>query len=245
MKNVLIAGGSGGIGLAFVKYFLDRSDTFVFATFCSQSAQLQQLKALYPHRFDYLKLDITLEQDIANTIQAIRQKNDRLHYVINTIGFLHNDHIQPEKNLRSLNPDNLMKYFQVNSIGAVLLAKHLVPLFKHEERSIFATLSAKVGSIGDNQLGGWYGYRASKAALNMFIRSAAIEYQRTCPNTIVALLHPGTTATSLSRPFQANVPPEKLFSPDRVVMQLMTILERLEIHQTGTFWSWDGSQLPW
>lgn len=245
MEYILIAGGSGGIGLAFVRYFLLQSNTFVFATFRSQSSQIKALAEDYAGRVHYLKMDITKEEDITAITEAIKQKTDRLHYVINCIGFLQDDNIQPEKNLRALNSDNLIRYFQVNSIGAVLLAKHLVPLFKHPQRSVFATISAKVGSIGDNKLGGWYGYRASKAALNMFMRTVAIEYQRTCPNTIVVLLHPGTTDTNLSRPFQANVPQEKLFTPDRAVAQLMTILPKLSTAQTGTFWSWDGTELPW
>ncbi len=138
-----------------------------------------------------------------------------------------------------------MHYFQVNSIGAILLAKHLLPLFKHGDRSVFATISAKVGSIGDNQLGGWYGYRASKAALNMLMKTASIEYGRTCPQAIVVTLHPGTTDTRLSLPFQGNVPPEKLFSVERTVTQLLTVIEQLEDSDSGQFFSWDGSRLPW
>lgn len=245
MKNILITGGSGGIGLAFGQYFLSLPDTVVFSTYRWNDSRLKELKQSNPGRFDYFKMDITREEEIIAVIEEVKQKTDRLHYAINCIGFLQTDNIQPEKNLRSLNGDNLMKYFQVNSIGAVLLAKHLTPLFKHEERSVFATLSAKVGSIGDNQLGGWYGYRASKAALNMLIRSVSIEYQRILPNTIVALLHPGTTATNLSLPFQSNVPAEKLFSPDRTVRQLIDIINGLSIDRTGSFLSWDGSELPW
>jgi NAD(P)-dependent dehydrogenase (short-subunit alcohol dehydrogenase family) len=119
------------------------------------------------------------------------------------------------------------------------------PFLKHRNRAIFATISAKVGSIGDNQLGGWYGYRASKTALNMFMRTVAIEYQRTCPSTIVVTLHPGTTDTQLSRPFQRNVAPEKLFSVDRTVTQLLQVIDNLQLSDSGEFFSWDGSRLPW
>lgn len=126
-----------------------------------------------------------------------------------------------------------------------MLAKHLLPLFKHKERSVFASISAKVGSIGDNQLGGWYGYRASKAALNMFMRTVAIEYGRSSPQTLVVTLHPGTTDTRLSLPFQRNVPPEKLFSVERTVSQLMNVIEQLQEGDSGQFFSWDGSRLPW
>ena len=120
-----------------------------------------------------------------------------------------------------------------------------MPLFRHQEGSIFASISAKIGSIGDNRLGGWYGYRASKAALNMFMRTTAIEYSRRCPKTIVVTLHPGTTDTNLSLPFQKNVPPEKLFSVERTVTQLLEVMSSLGLKDSGHFFSWDGSRLPW
>ena len=107
----------------------------------------------------------------------------------NWIGVLHEGEMQPEKSLRHINTEQLIRYFQVNSIGAILLFKQVQPLLKHSQRSILATISAKVGSIGDNQVGGWYGYRASKAALNMFIKNTAIEYKRTCPQAILVALH--------------------------------------------------------
>ncbi|NES86389.1 MAG: SDR family NAD(P)-dependent oxidoreductase, partial [Moorea sp. SIO2B7] len=181
----------------------------------------------------------------AEGIKQISREVDKLHLVINCVGILHEGELQPEKGLRQLNTDNLMRYFQVNSIGAVLLAKHLLPLFRHKERSIFATISAKIGSIGDNKLGGWYGYRASKAAVNMFMRTVAIEYARKKTNTIVVTLHPGTTDTRLSKPFQKNVPVEKLFSVERTVTQLLAVINQLKKEDTGTFISWDGSRLPW
>lgn len=165
--------------------------------------------------------------------------------MINCVGLLHAGPLQPEKSLRQINPEHLLQYFQVNSIGAILLAKHLLPLLSHSERSLFATISAKIGSIGDNHLGGWYGYRASKSALNMLIRTAAIEYGRKSPKTILVLLHPGTTDTRLSQPFQRNVSPEKLFPVGRTVSQLLAVLADLTIEDSGQFFSWDGSRLPW
>ena len=165
--------------------------------------------------------------------------------MINCVGLLHSDRQQPEKALRQLNADDLISYFEVNSIGPVLLAKHLMPLFKHKEPALFATISAKVGSIGDNRLGGWYGYRASKAALNMFLKTAAIEYSRRHPNTTLVMLHPGTTDTQLSQPFQRNVPSEKLFSTERTVRQLLNVLSAVTPQDSGEFFSWDGSRLPW
>jgi NAD(P)-dependent dehydrogenase (short-subunit alcohol dehydrogenase family) len=190
-------------------------------------------------------MDITDESQIAAVISKIQTETTALHYVINCAGVLHEGDIQPEKSLRHINGDRLLRYFQVNSVGAMLLFKQVQPLLKHEDRSILATISAKVGSIGDNQLGGWYGYRASKAALNMFIRTTAIEYKRTCPQAIVVALHPGTTDTRLSQPFQRNVPAEKLFSVDRTVGQLLGVIASLGTSDSGEFYSWDGSRLPW
>jgi NAD(P)-dependent dehydrogenase (short-subunit alcohol dehydrogenase family) len=177
--------------------------------------------------------------------QEIIAQGVRLDYVIYCVGVLHTADWQPEKSLRHINSQQLLDYFQVNSIGAVLWAKHLQPLFKHSDRSVFASISAKVGSIGDNQLGGWYGYRASKAALNMLVRNISIEYRRMAPGSIVVALHPGTTDTDLSIPFQGNVPPEKLFSPELTVQQLLGVIDRLETKDSGGFFSWDGMPLPW
>ena len=239
----LIVGAGQGIGLEFVRQFLqaNRVDR-LYATYRNPKAELL---AIDDPRLHWLPLDLIDEAQIATVVQAIQAKTTVLHYVINCVGVLHDGTMQPEKSLRHLNADQLVRYFQVNSIGAVLLAKHVQPLLKHSDRAVLATISAKVGSIGDNQLGGWYGYRASKAALNMFMRSTAIEYKRTCPRAIVVILHPGTTDTQLSKPFQRHVPPEKLFTVDRTVKQLLTVLDQLQESDSGEFFSWDGSRLPW
>ncbi|WP_026733594.1 SDR family NAD(P)-dependent oxidoreductase [Fischerella sp. PCC 9605] len=248
LPNALIVGASQGIGLGFVKKLLElESIARVYATYRRRESASELIALLdeYPKRLFCLPMDITDEVQISEDVELLRGEIDRLHLVINCVGILHEGTLQPEKSLRQINPENLMRYFQVNSIGAVLLAKHLLPLFRHSDRSIFASISAKIGSIGDNQLGGWYGYRASKAALNMLMRNVAIEYARTSPKTVVVTLHPGTTDTRLSQPFQKNVPPEKLFSVERTVNQLLAVLEKLQIEDSGQFFSWDGSCLPW
>jgi NAD(P)-dependent dehydrogenase (short-subunit alcohol dehydrogenase family) len=243
LPAALIVGAGQGIGLGFVRRFLetDRAAT-LYATYRDPQSPLLELS---DPRLHCLPMDITVESEIEAIAQAIKAETPKLSTVINCVGVLHDGEMQPEKSLRHLNTDQLLHYFQVNSIGAVLLAKHLQPLLKHDQRSILATISAKVGSIGDNQLGGWYGYRASKTALNMFMRTVAIEYRRTCPRAIVVNLHPGTTDTELSRPFQRNVPPEKLFTPDRTVQQLLAVIDQLQEKDSGEFFSWDGSRIPW
>lgn len=245
--HALVVGANRGIGLGFVQQLLQNQQVEqVFATYrAALTPELSELAAQHRNRLRLLQLDITDEAQIAASMAQVQLQAGRLHLVIYCVGFLHEDNIQPEKSLQQLQADHLLRYFQVNSIGAVLLAKHLVPLLKHGERSVLANISAKIGSIGDNQSGGWYGYRASKAALNMFMRTVAIEYGRKSPKTTVVLLHPGTTDTRLSQPFQRNVPPEKLFSVERTVTQLLTVIEQLQPGDSGQFFSWDGSRLPW
>ena len=246
--NALVIGASRGIGLGFVKQLLlNQAIVKIFATYRSRESATELL-ALAEKNSDRLKciaVDITKEDQIAESFNQISTEVKKLHLVINCVGILHEGKLQPEKSLRQIEPDNLIRYFQVNSIGGILWAKHLMPLFRHSESSIFANISAKIGSIGDNRLGGWYGYRASKAALNMFMRTVAIEYSRKCPKVIVVTLHPGTTDTNLSQPFQQNIPPEKLFSVERTVNQLLKVLDSLNTEDSGNFFSWDGSRLPW
>ncbi len=247
----LVLGANRGIGLGFVKRMLADSTTgWVYGTYRDRdSAQELLTLAENEPRLRLLALDITEESQIETCLLAIGQElkesGRSLTHVINCVGMLHQGDLQPEKSLRQIDAANLLTYFQVNSIASILLAKHLVPLLKQSDRTIFATLSAKVGSITDNQLGGWYGYRASKAALNMFMKSIALEYRRSCKGTIVVVLHPGTTDTRLSQPFQRNVAPEKLFAVDRCVEQLSNVMAGLTIEDSGEFFSWDGTRLPW
>ena len=133
----------------------------------------------------------------------------------------------------------------MNAFGPLLVAKHFEGLLAHKERAVFASISARVGSIGDNRLGGWYAYRGAKAAQNMFTKTLSIEWARSRRNVICIALHPGTTDTDLSRPFQANVAPEKLFSSERTVRQLLAVIDGLQPEDTGRFLGWDGAEIPW
>ena len=247
--RALIVGASGGIGLGFVVACLaDENFATVVATYRDRdrAGDLLALAADHPDRLRAIALDVTDEGQFDGLLETLKQGGDRLHLVVNCVGLLHDGPVfQPEKRLEQLSAVQLLRYLQVNSVPTALLAQRLVSLFRHGDRSVFATVSAKVGSIGDNYLGGWYGYRASKAALNMLIKTSAIEYKRRSPNTILAALHPGTTDTTLSKPFQRNVPPGKLFSCDRTVSQLMDIIYHLDSSHSGEFFSWDGTPLPW
>ncbi|MBF2055789.1 MAG: SDR family NAD(P)-dependent oxidoreductase [Cyanobacterium sp. T60_A2020_053] len=247
-KNVLIVGATQGIGFGFVQQLINDSHiNKIYATYrnTNNASQLLAMANNFPDKLQCLQGDVTQESNIINIIESIKTDTNNLHLVINCVGVLHEDNLQPEKSLKYINTENLLRYFTVNSIPTVLFAKHLLPLFKHQEGSIFACISAKVGSIEDNRLGGWYGYRASKSALNMFIKNISIEYSRVSKKTIVVALHPGTTDTNLSQPFQNNVPPEKLFSVQRCTQQLLTIINNLTIDDHGKFFSWEGAVLPW
>ncbi|MGF1460784.1 MAG: SDR family NAD(P)-dependent oxidoreductase [Leptolyngbyaceae cyanobacterium] len=246
-RRALVVGANQGIGFGFVKQLLrDPSISNLYATYRSSTTSSELLDLATQHeQLHCLPLEATSEGEIARIAAKIQGHGSGLDLAVNCVGILHHGDLQPEKSLRQIDADQLLTYFQINSIPAILLAKHLQPLLKQETPTVFAHLSAKIGSIEDNHLGGWYGYRASKAALNMFLKTAAIEYSRKNPNTIIVALHPGTTDTRLSEPFQRNVPPEKLFSVERTVAQLLKIIHNLTPADNGTFFSWDGSRLPW
>jgi NAD(P)-dependent dehydrogenase (short-subunit alcohol dehydrogenase family) len=242
-----VVGATQGIGLGFVNQLLaDSRIRQVYGTYRNpDTAQALMTLADNASGLTCIPMDVTEENSIAAGLEKIQHQSERLDLVIYCVGILHDGDFQPEKSLRQLEVDRLLRSFQVNAIGASLLAKHLLPLLKHEHPNVLAAVSAKIGSIGDNRLGGWYGYRASKAALNMLMKTASVEYSRKSPNTIIALLHPGTTDTGLSKPFQRGVPPEKLFPVERTVSQLMAVIEGLESTDSGEFFNWDGSRLPW
>ncbi len=188
-------------------------------------------------------LDLLDEKSIAAAAAALVQ-DVPLRLVLVATGLLHAGDVQPEKSMRGLDADRLARGFAVNTIGPALLAKHLIPLLPRAEKSVFAVLSARVGSIADNRLGGWYGYRAQKAALNQILRTLAIEVRRTHPEAIVAALHPGTVATDLSAPFRGNVGSDKLFAPDRAAGHLIDVVDGLTPADSGGFFAWNGEPVP-
>ncbi|MDT8311964.1 MAG: SDR family NAD(P)-dependent oxidoreductase [Methylophaga sp.] len=160
-------------------------------------------------------------------------------------GRLHDGEIKPEKRLEQFNADNYQAIMHSNSIVPMLWVQALLPYLKSPKACQLVVFSARVGSIGDNHLGGWYSYRASKAALNMLLKTAAIEYQRRAPNVSMIAFHPGTTDTPLSRPYQQNVPAEKLLTPTFVAEKLLTILDNLPATETLRFLDWQGKKIDW
>ena len=153
--------------------------------------------------------------------------------------------LAPEKTLRQLDAAAMAHVLAVNTIGPALIAKHVLPRLPRDRRAVFGVLSARVGSIGDNRLGGWHAYRASKAALNMLVANFAIEMRRSHPQAVVVALHPGTVATPLSAPFRGGVAAEKLFSPEQSAAHLLAVIDQLGPADSGEFFAWDGERLPW
>ena len=168
---------------------------------------------------------------------------DELDLAIVTTGMLHDDQQRPERALKELDPFALAHSFAINTIAPAIVAKHLIPKMPRDRRAVFAVLGARVGSIGDNRSGGWHGYRASKAALVMLMKTIAIETARNRPNVIIVTLHPGTVDTGMSKPFQANVAPEKLFTPALAAEQLLSVIHGLTPADSGGHFAWDGTRI--
>lgn len=230
--------GAGGIGTALLAALAQRAPG---------------LERLATHRCSsgttalagrQLPLDLTCDRSLAELRESLAN-GPPLRLVINTAGLLQGQGIGPEKRLSQVQRAALLTSFQVNAFGPLLLAQALEPLLPRDLPCHFASLSARVGSIGDNRSGGWYAYRAAKAAQNQLLHTLALEWRRRLPLACVSLLHPGTTATPLSEPFQARVPAGSLFSPARAARQLLAVLAQLTPEQSGGFWAWDGQPIPW
>ena len=226
----VVVGASGGIGAAFEAALIEEGAYEVVHGLARSRGGAQQL-------------DLRNEDSIAAAAATVA-KGPPTRLVIVATGVLHADGHGPEKALRDLDPAWLAQVYAVNAIGPALVAKHFLPLMPRGERTVFAALSARVGSISDNQLGGWYGYRASKAALNMLVRNLAIEERRRNSRAIMVALHPGTVDTALSRPFQGNVQPGRLFDAERAALQLLDVIEDLKAPDSGKLFDFEGKEIP-
>lgn len=184
--------------------------------------------------------------DPASIAAAARQASalGEVRLVIVATGLLHAPGVSPEKHWGAIDPQAMATLFAVNCTGPALVARHFLPLLPRRGRSVFAAISARVGSISDNRLGGWYGYRAAKAALNMTLKGLSIELARRAPEAVCIGLHPGTVDTALSRPFQGGVAPGRLFSPDDSAARLLAVIASASPERTGSVLAWDGSVVP-
>lgn len=169
------------------------------------------------------------------------EQNIKIKIFINAIGFLHNNYYSPEKKLQDINQEYMKKCFEINTIPTALMIKYFCPLMTKDEKSIFASISAKVGSISDNYLGGWYSYRASKAALNQIIKTSSIEQKRLNKNLIMVSVHPGTVNTRLSNPFIGK---KKVQTPSEAAIKIIDLLETLTLEDSGLFFDYNKNIIP-
>ncbi len=240
--NIAVIGASGGIGAAMVELLSedslhDGSRITSIHAFSRGPCRAELPNVTYGH--------IDLEDEASIAAAARLAANNRpLDLVFVASGILwEGDELRPEKAMREIGSAGLMRLFAINAAGPTLVAKHFLPKLRKDSKTLFAAISARVGSISDNRLGGWYSYRASKAALNMLLRTLAIEHARLWPQSVIAGLHPGTVDTELSRPFTARTPREQLFSAEKSARCLADVMDKLGPEDTGRTFAWDGSRV--
>jgi NAD(P)-dependent dehydrogenase (short-subunit alcohol dehydrogenase family) len=220
--RVVVVGASGGIGRALA----DRAEV--------RGAEVIRLSRP--------AIDAGDEATIAAAAEAA---GGGLSHVIVATGLLHRGDQGPERDWRQIDADWMLESFRVNTVLPALVAKHFLPRLTRDRTALFAVLTARVGSIGDNRLGGWHSYRASKAATNQLVRTLSVELKRKNPMAAIVALHPGTVDTTMSKPFQRNVAPEKLFTSDQSAAHLWAVMDGLGAEDSGSFRAWDGTKIPW
>lgn len=238
--TVAVIGATGGIGRALAARLEASSNVktlFVLSRSGENPAEAPSAAAM--------PLDLLDETSIEQAATEIEKRPDTLDLILVATGILHDGaDLQPERSWKSLSADALARAFAINTTGPALVAKHFLPVLPRDRRCAFAAISARIGSIEDNALGGWHSYRASKAALNMLIRNFAIELGRRNPDALCVGLHPGTVDTVLSQPFQRGVPSDRLFTPDRSARALLDVVDGLSPGDTGGLFAWDGARIP-
>ncbi|KAL6546273.1 hypothetical protein OROMI_021994 [Orobanche minor] len=252
----MVQGASRGIGLEFVRQLLEKSNKGHVAATCrkpNRATGLLELKNKFPERLDIHHLDLTIDSTIEATSKSLQDKYGYLNLLVNASGILSiPDLLQPETTLSKVQRSSLLLTYEVNAVGPILVVKHMWPLLKagggigtEREFAIVANISARVGSIGDNHLGGWHSYRSSKSGLNQLTKTVSVEFARKKDPIVCLLLHPGTVDTDLSKPFQRNVPESKLFSKEFSVQKLLSIIDNAKKSDNGKFFAWDGQEIPW
>lgn len=236
LKNISVIGASGAIGSAFIEHLPSFFPDAMVHAFSRQPSRNSTPNVEW-HIMDYQS------EDSIRSCAELASLRAPLDLVLVATGMLHETNLRPEKSLRELSFEKFQRLFAVNTIVPALVAKHFLPRLNRDTPSLFATLSARVGSISDNQLGGWYAYRMSKAALNMFIRNSAIEIAKRNQQAIIVGLYPGMVDSSLSKPYQKNVPRSNILSPKMAVLNMVAVLKSLTPEQTGRCFDWDGQEI--
>ncbi len=237
----LIIGAGSAIGGAIIRRLGTENPDCDILAVCRRPEALPHTADACLHTF---ACDYT-EPGIIQLVQQLKPWHGRIRLVVISTGILHTGTIKPEKRVEDLHMDSMLEVLRVNTVMPTLWLSYLLDAVRSDIPCRVFTLSARVGSISDNRKGGWYSYRASKAALNMVIRTAAVEYARRAPNVKLVAFHPGTVDTELSKPFQRNVPQDKLFSPDFVAERLLTISSDLPIDGDASYLDWAGKSITW
>ena len=236
-KTVAIIGSSGAIGNAVSDNLINDESIGIIYKF-SRSISVKENK-----RVKNIFLDIEDEESIKSSLDHV-PPDTKFDLVFVATGILHNDkEIFPEKSIKDIDINKLKKVILVNTIGPTLIGKYFIPYLRKDEKSVFAFLSARVGSISENKLGGWYSYRASKTALNQIIKNFSIEIKRTNKNAIFVGLQPGTVKSFLSKPFERNVKEDNLFTPEYSAEKLLQVINDLSPDDTGKFFAWNGEEI--
>ena len=239
--HAVVIGGNGGVGQEFIRQLQDSDQVHSIV-----GTHRKPISESFHHpKVTWVQVDVRKEETIEALATHLKGTGVKPNLIINCIGILHTSEFGPEKTWRHLNAQTMHDVFAINAFAVALLGKHLIPQMPRQERSIFASLSARVGSIADNRLGGWYSYRASKTAHNMFVKTLSLESLRKYPELAIVSLHPGTVETSLSEPFTARYDPNKLFTATRSVKELSNVITGLSSSDTGGFFAWDGQAIPY
>lgn len=237
--RIAIIGASGGLGHAFVARLANDDEVDHVYAFARSKTPFPESNVT-SHELDYAAPE-TIE-----ACAAMVKAEGPLDLVVVATGILHRgSDVQPEKTMGEIESRKLAEVLAINTIGPALVARYFLPLMRPESRTVFAALSARVGSIEDNRLGGWLAYRSSKAALNMVIKTLSVEQSRKRPQSLVVALHPGTVNTDLSQPFTRSVADDKLFSPADAADKLLAVIDKLPSDSSGGFFAWDGSRIPY
>ncbi|MEO1397690.1 MAG: SDR family NAD(P)-dependent oxidoreductase [Pseudomonadota bacterium] len=238
VKRAVVVGASGGLGEAFVDHLVVRPG--IEQVYALSRSGVTHASGLVTSLITNYEQPETLAR-AADTIET----DGPLDLIIVATGLLHaDDGFGPEKSLRDIEADRLARAYLVNAIGPALAAKNFLPLLNREGKTVFAALSARVGSISDNRIGGWYGYRAAKSGLNQLLKTASIEHARRWRHTAIIGLHPGTVDTGLSKPFQRNVADSKLFTPEFSAGSLLSVIDGITSKDTGKVFDWAGEEVP-
>ena len=234
MEGLALIIGAGGIGKQLAED-LSQRESNLEVILCGRKNVFK----------NFWELDIENENSMNDLKYKLSKNESNLRLVINATGRLHSDSLNPEKRLQHINRENLMESFSINAFAPILLAKTIEEFIDKKLEFNFASISARVGSITDNKTGGWYSYRAAKSAQNQFFKSLSIEWARKYPKAVITLLHPGTVNTNLSKPFHKFVPEDKLFSRQKASNYMLDVLLKQKPLNSGKFFAWDGTEIPW